>query len=520
MSFFEIFVANFKGKKLGIFQTIMVVVLSAALFLTLAFVFSTGSTKIAQATPATIKVGFGDVTSSISQAGSVVSQGVVYVSPKVQERVNAVFVKVGDRVSTGDLLATMDNQTEVAALTQAKVTLNLDVIQLNNDEANLQALQDTAATNALTYQSAVDNSLANLNATKEQVQIKNSNYQNVVDQSQITFNQAQSIYNSYLQLYGPSGISLQMCQTYNTVNANCTQLMQDYVNYQNSQIALQTAKQNQTLNQQGDDIQLVNLSATYHNAILQQSVGLLKDQQAINASQRAYATLATQYGISVPNPKPADFVLPQLVVTNAQLALDATYVRAPASGEITEIGAQIGQNAPNGSYNTNGKIDDMFVISAASYQMQSNFNLVDGPKVRLGQIATITFTGLLNPVRPARVVSIAPLVANLNTPPAVQVTFEVTGQHNDIYPGLLGTASVAIRGVHHALIVPNIAIVKKAGFSYVTKLTVVAGKSIYTSVRVVLGVVGNSSSQVLHGLALGDTIQLQPQSNTVNQIRP
>jgi len=512
MSFLEIFVANFKGKKLGIFQTILLVLLSAALFLALVFVFSPGSTKIAKSNPATIKVGFGDVTSSISQAGSVVSQGVVYVSPKVQERINAIFVKVGDRVSAGALLATLDNTTEIAALTQAKVTLNLDVIQLNNDLANVQALQDTAATNSLAYQSAVDTALSNLKSTKDEMPIKNNNYQNIVDQAQITFNQAQSIYNSYLQLYGATGISLQMCQTYNTVNANCTQLMQDYVNYQNSQIALQTAKQNQTLNQQGDDIQIANLSATYHSAVLQQSAGLLKDQQAINASQRAYATLATQYGISVPNPKPTDFVLPQLAIANAQLALDATYVKAPASGEITEIGAQIGQIAPNGGYNSNGKIDDMFVISAASYQMQSNFNLVDGPKVRLGQIATITFTGLLNPMRPARVVSIAPLVANLNTPPAVQVTFEVTGQHNDIYPGLLGTASVAIRGAHHALIVPNIAIIERAGVSYATKLVLVAGETTYVQVPVVLGVVGNSSSQVLHGLVVGDTIQLQPHS--------
>ena len=510
MSFFEVFIANFKGRKLDRAETLLVVVLSAALFFSLVFAFSGGGTTKSTTNPVIVTVGYGDVTSSVTHSGTVVSQGVVYISPRVQERVNAVYVKLGDRVKVGTLLATMDNQNEVAALTQAKVNLNVDITNLRNADANIQALQDSAAQNLLSLQSAVDGALSALTTAKNAVAIKNNNYQNAVDQAQITFNQAQSIYNSYLNFYSSAGVTLEMCQSYNTVNSNCTTLMQDNVAYQNAQISLATAKQNQTLNQQNDSQQIATLSAAYQAALLQKNVGMQKDQQAISAAQRSYATLASQYGVSVLNPKPSDFVLPQIVIANAQLALDATYVRAPSAGEVTTIGAQIGQIAPNGSYNTNGKIDDMFIISAASYQMQSNFNLVDGALIKVGQLATVTFPTLTNPVRSARVVSVLPQPANLNVPPAIQVTFEITSAHNDIYPGLAGSSTVSIRGTRHGLLVPNMAIYKIGNGNYVKKVAGKSGNGRVTSVKVVIGVVGNSTSQIIKGLNAGDRIQLQP----------
>ena len=181
MSFFEVFIANFKGRKLDRAETLLVVVLSAALFFSLVFAFSGGGTTKSTTNPVIVTVGYGDVTSSVTHSGTVVSQGVVYVSPRVQERVNAVYVKLGDRVKVGTLLATMDNQNEVAALTQAKVNLNVDITNLQNADANIQALQDSAAQNLLSLQSAVDGALSALTTAKNAVAIKNNNYQNAVE---------------------------------------------------------------------------------------------------------------------------------------------------------------------------------------------------------------------------------------------------------------------------------------------------------------------------------------------------
>ena len=511
MSFLEIFVSSFKGRRLKAMETLLVAFLSALLFFSLIFAFSSGGGKSNSKTtsaPVFIKVGYGDVTSSISQAGKVVSLGTAFVSPKAQSRVTGLFVNVGNQVSQGALLATLENIAETQNLTQAKVGLNVAITQLNNSAANVKALQESAATNFLTYQSNVNTALRILESTRIQLDIKNKNYQNSVDQAQISFNQAQSIYNSYAQLYESSGINLAMCKSYNTVNANCTQLMQNYVNYQNTQIALETAKQNQSLNKQVDDIQIANLSSNYQSALLQQTSGQQKDQQAVSAAQRAYATLATQYGVSKPDPAPEDFVLSQLAISAAQLALDATYIRAPISGVITNVGAVIGQNAPNGGYNSSGRIENLFTITSdGSYQFQCDFNLDDGLKIRNGEIAALTFPDLKNPVRAAKIVSILKMPPNQDIPPSYRAIMQVTGKRDDVYPGLVGTAEIAIRGLSNVLIVPNMAIIDKAGKSYVRKV-VTKGEAPVLK-RVKLGLVGKSTSQVISGLKVGDSIQLQ-----------
>ena len=514
MSFLELFVASFRGRKLKAMETMLLAFLSALLFFSLIFAFSSGDSKApakASTAPVVIKVGYGDVTSSISQAGKVVTEGTAYVSPKTPSRLTNLYVRVGSQVSQGTVLATMENTNETQALAQANVALNVAVTQLNNALANIKALQDVAATNYLTYQSAVNSASRILESTKAQLALKNQNYQNAVDQAQVSFNQAQSIYNSYAQLVGPA-INLEMCKSYNTVNANCTQLMQNYVSYQNTQIALTTATQNQSLNKQIDDIQIANLSATYQSALLQQTSGQQKDQQAVAAAQRAYATLATQFGVSKADPKPEDFVLAQLAIASAQQALDATFVRAPISGVITSVGASLGQNAPNGAYNA----ESLFTItSRGSYQLQADFNLVDGLKIYTGQIATVTFVGITNPVRAAKIVSILKMPPNENVPPSYRATIQITGESNDIYPGLAGTAEVAIRGVSHVLIVPNMAIIVKAGKSYVKKINPKDGKPVLTYVKI--GLVGKSTSQVISGLAFGDSIQMQKDSNPIKK---
>ena len=496
-------------------ETLLVAFLVALLFFSLVFAFSSrGGTAPEQTTgaPLILKVGYGDVTSSVSQVGKVVSVGTAFVSPKNQSRLTNLFVKVGTRVAEGALLATLDNTLDNQNLAQAKVALNLAVSQLGNSLANVKALQEAASVNSLTYKSAVINASRILDSTKAQLEIKNKNYQNAVDQAQVSFNQAQSIYNSYAQLVGPA-INLEMCKSYNTVNVNCTQLMQNYVNYQNTQIALETAKQNQTLNKQIDNIQIANLSATYQSALLQETSSQQRDQQAIAAAQRAYATLATQYGVSKPDPKPEDFVLAQLAIASAEIALDATYVKAPIAGVISAIGARAGQNAPDGAFSSGAfsaaeKIESLFTITSnGSFQLQCDFSLEDGVKIRTGSVATVTFTGLNNPVRTAKIIAITKMPPNNGIPPSYRTTFQITGQKNDIYPGLEGTAEIAIRGVSNVLIVPNLAIITEDDKTYVKRIDPKDGKAVLT--RVVLGLTGKSTSQVISGLAFGDAIELQ-----------
>ena len=269
MSFLELFVASFRGKKLKTAETLLVAFLSALLFFSLIFAFSSGDNKQPTTTtsaPVKVKVGYGDITSSVIQAGKVVSLGTAYVSPKTQSRLNGLFVNVGTTVKKGTLLATLENNVELQNLAQAKVALNVATVQLSNLKSNIQALQETAATTALSYQNAVIAALNSLNAVKTQIQIKASNYQDAVNQAQVAAASARSAFNSYA-LNAGAGLSFSTCYPTPVIPA-CAQFMQNYFALQSAEIALTTANQNQSINKQNDDIQISNLNVNYNNVVI------------------------------------------------------------------------------------------------------------------------------------------------------------------------------------------------------------------------------------------------------------
>jgi hypothetical protein len=100
--------------------------------------------------------------------------------------------------------------------------------------------------------------------------------------------------------------------------------------------------------------------------------------------------------------------------------------------------------------------------------------------------------------------------ANLNVPPSIQVTFELTSGKADIYPGLIGNATVSIRGKANILLIPNIAIIQKNKSNFVKQVILKNGNKEVVLRKITLGLVGNSTSQVTSGLKAGDKIQLQP----------
>jgi multidrug efflux pump subunit AcrA (membrane-fusion protein) len=491
MSFLELFVASFKGKKLKVAETVFVAFLVALLFFSLIFAFSSGPQdppKSTTSAPVAIKVGYGDITSSVTQAGKVVSLGTAYVSPRAQSRMTGLFVNVGTTVKKGTLLATLENYAEVQALSQAKVALNVAVVQLNNSASNIQVLQQTAATNASSYQNAVTATLNSLNAEKARAQAQAVSYQLAVNQAKNTLDEV-------------------------LAGFNASPRTQDQFDLDRATISYNLAIQNQSVNQQRDAIEISTLNVNYQNALFQQTSGQQKDTQAILAAQRSYATLASQFGVSVPNPTPEDFAIPQLTIAAAQRALDATFIRSPISGVITDVGAEIGQNAPNGGYNSSGKIESLFTITSdGMYQLQCDFDLVDGLQLRTGAVATLTFMKLKNPVREAKIVAIRKMPPNQDTPPSYKISFEITGQKEDIYPGLDGTAEVAIRGLSNVLIIPNMAVITKTGTTYVRKYDDKGKNPVLTPV--VLGLIGKSTSQVLEGLTFGDLIELPNEEST------
>ena len=112
----------------------------------------------------------GDVQSTVSASGKVISPGDIGLAPLVAGTLKTLNVKVGDHVSAGEKLAALDTTSLQTAATQALSSLisakasvasaasQLTQAQVAVDTANqdLVTQQNTIAQNAISYQATVE----------------------------------------------------------------------------------------------------------------------------------------------------------------------------------------------------------------------------------------------------------------------------------------------------------------------------------------------------------------------------
>ena len=133
--------------------------------------------KAAAVTSTTTTVAVNDVIASVSASGTVISPGDVGVSPNISAQIKSINVKVGDRISAGSVLATLENTGLQNSLNQAKTSVNqalatLSSIKINFAQAKsaIQIAQQNLSNNSLTYNSNIltaQNALARDQITRD-----------------------------------------------------------------------------------------------------------------------------------------------------------------------------------------------------------------------------------------------------------------------------------------------------------------------------------------------------------------
>ena len=250
--------------------------------------YSTLHPKAAAAALSTVTVSRGDVSSTVSSSGTVISPSDIALAPTTTGTLAKLNVKVGQSVHAGEVLAQMDTTSLKSAVAQAQSSLiqaqanltnaqatadptaSTTAIQLQNDQTavttaqnNYAYQQQLIAASQATDQTAVQTALNKLNYDKNLASQNVAIYQSSVDTAKNSLTNAQLTYNDYVGLYGPAGITLTWCASINTVNANCTTLNQD----NNAVVSAQTA---------------------YNNALVTQQQNLAKDAQTIASDQQGY----------------------------------------------------------------------------------------------------------------------------------------------------------------------------------------------------------------------------------------
>ena len=516
--------------------------------------YSTLHPKAAAASISTVTVSRGDVSATVSSSGTVISPGDIAVAPTTSGTLAQINVKVGQSVHAGQVLAQMDTTSLKSAVAQAQssliqaqanltnaqatadTTASTTAIQLQNDQTavttaqNNYAYQQTLiAASQATDQVNVQTALNKLNNDKTTTSQNIAIYQSSVDTAKNSLTNAQLTYNDYAGLYGPAGITLTWCASINTVNANCTTLNQD----NNAVVSAQTAYNNALITQQQNlakDAQTIaSDQQSYNDALSTAALNLKKNAQTLASAQASIdsaqsalklyqlqnsnSTTATTIAVDQ-----AQITVAQSNLVTAEKNLAGATVKAPVSGKVasisnTLIGATITPNTTptNGSTGATGFI---VLTDVGGLQVTAGFSESDVAKIAVGQSASMAFTALPDAVGDAKVSNVALLPTTSSGATTYTVTFQLTGKVAGLKPGMTATATVTVADSPNAISVTSRAVTTRGQISTVNVVTTVKGKQVETPTPVVVGVVGDSSDEILSGLKVGQLVALPTITNS------
>jgi HlyD family secretion protein len=401
----------------------------------------------------------GTVTSVVSGTGPLLPAGRMNVSFKQTGILTEVDVKVGDKVTTGQLLARIDSTTQQAALAQAQASLA-------TAQANLQATQSPVTT-------------AQIAQLQHQLSAAQQNYNDTVASVNAT-NQADA-----------ATVAIDQAK----VNADCpngAQCSQEQAQFANDKI-----KQNNDL-----------ISGQSRINSASQQITSARDNLAVQTQVKPNALASSQ----------AQVAAAQAQVQAAQVALNQTTLSAPTSGVVISINGVPGETAgggtaqapgslapqPSSSTGSSGGSGFMVIDDNSSFVAVMPFAETDAARLAANQTTALTFDAIPNLTISGHVLSISPSATVVSNVVDYYVSFVLNRTDPRLREGMTANASITVAQADNAVRVPNAAVRTTGGTTMVTVLS--KGQQVPT--EVITGVVGDTYTEIKAGLNERDTVVL------------
>jgi len=492
--------------------------------------------KAAAVAAQTTTASVADVQSTVSASGTVLSPGDVGVSPSVSEPITNIYVKVGQHVTAGTLMATLNSVTLLDALNQAKAQLATEQITFNSDKqaisnAQLNVAQQISlnATNEATDQTNVSAAQQTLTNDQTTAQQNVAVYASNVATAKAALDAANLNFNNYEGLYGPSGITVPFCESIDTINSNCTQLISYNAAVNSAQTQYNNSLITQTQDLAKDQQTIIKDQAAITSAQTTQSINLKKDaaslvsaQNAVVSAQNQFDLFKAQNGIDSDTPSATDFQVAQSAIGVAQNNYNQAFIKAPVTGDVASISAVVGQVAPTTTVSTIGSVSGFIVLTnVAGLEVSAGFSESDAAKIKPGEEVSYSFTALPNANATGKVLSVNLLPTTSQSATTYTAYFSIDGTVTGLKPGMTSTVQVLVNDAPNALSV-NPAAVTIAGSStgatstgIVNVVTTKAGKQVLTPTPVVVGLVGDSLDQIISGIKAGTVLAIKSTSTAV-----
>ena len=517
--------------------------------------------KAAAVATQTATVTRGDVTATVSATGKVISPSDIGLAPLVAGTLSKLYVKVGDHVSAGKVLAQIDTTNQTTALASANASLvnaKAAVTALvptktkaEQAQADLQLAQAQAAltlakknqadntaltqANAATYQQSVDSAKKALDDATANAPISAKSYQAAVDAAKASLANAQITNDNYYNTWSPYGFTVQYCSSLNlygvnttTVNdafSHCQTVLSNATSLANAQTTYNNAIASQTASLLKDQQNLDNLTTSYNNALVTQKNNLAKDAvtisgyaSSVQSAQNSLDNLVATTNVSMQPAKQSAIDSASAQLANAQAEydqakrnLDAATITAPVAGDVASISTAVGGNVPTTSSpatiaaNATGFI---VLTNVSSLEITGSFSEADAAKIQAGQTATFTFDALPNANATGKVIGVDLLPTTSSGVTSYNATFSIDGTVPGLKPGMTATPTVDVGLAAGVIQVTAQAITTRGTRTTVNLVTTVKGKEVITSTRVVVGLKGDSADEIQSGLKVGDKVAL------------
>ena len=198
-------------------------------------------------------------------------------------------------------------------------------------------------------------------------------------------------------------------------------------------------------------------------------------------------------------------------VARAEDDLDSAVLRASIAGTVAAVDLSVGDTVTGSGATSQGmnpnsatsSTAQVVVVSTDAWKLDATVGSADLANLAAGQPATVLPDGATEPVE-ATVASVGIVAtSSLDGSATFPVVIHLAGEHPELFSGTTASATVTVAQYPDVLTVPTFAITTRDGRSVVTKVT----GSTLEEVEIEVGRVFGEATEVISGLAEGDTVQ-------------
>lgn len=422
----------------------------------------------------TVTLQKGDLTALIGATGTVRALQTASLVWETNGRIDAIHVKIGDKVTAGEELATLAQSSLSPSIISAEADLvnaqrDLDNLQ-NSDLAKAQA-QQTLAKAQKAYADALGNRLfSNRNRATNQDLVDQASSAVTIAQDKV--DKAEDYYNRF------------------------SEARDDDPKKAEALNALANARQN--LDQAKKNLNYyLDVPDSGEISLAEADISVTKAQ--LQDAEREWNRLKD-------GPDPKDISAAEARVASIQATLDMARLTSPFNGTITEVNSMIGDLVNAGTVSF--RIDNINQLL-----VDVNVPEVDINSIKVGQTATLTFDAIPNKEYSGKVTEVARVGDTLNGVVNFKVTLQLLNPDEQVLPGMTAAVNITVSQLEGILTVPNRAVRLVNGQQTVYVLR----NGVPTAVSVTIGASSDSNSQITgDNLKEGDLIVLNPPSSLIN----